>query len=592
MAIAEATPPVEFKRPIGVSRVAQWIRRRALAITMTAILLWIIGIPLVSVILYSFREGSPVAPGAFTLQNYERAYNNPQTYSAFGNTIVYAVVVSVLGIAMATIFAWLIERTDMPGRNFAWIMMLLPIAMPGMLASMAWVLLLSENVGLINILARSVLDVVGIHRETGPFNIYSLAGMIFIEAIRGSTTLFLMMVAAFRLMDPSMEEAATMAGARGTYIFRKVTLGLMVPAILAAAMYALIGNLDDLETPLLIGIPAGVFLLPTLIYFTAAQGANWGLSSAYTTMFLVMTVALVAVYYRIVLKKTGNFATITGKAYRPRRHKLRRWRWPAFGLFVAYFFFTILLPTFVLLWASVLPSYEVPSIAALDRLTFKNYITLFTEPNILDSIKNTVVLAVATATATMGVAFLVSWLVVRQRIRGGLALDAMAFVPHAIPSVAVGVALVAFYLNPWVRWLPIYGTMTIMVLALMTRYMAFSSRTSNSAMAQLGAELEEVAYISGIGRARTFARITLRLLSPAFIAGWIWVAAHAMRNLSVPLLLATKDNQTVATTLYFYWSRKANFSLTSALGICFLLALTAITVFARRFVVAGFSEDD
>ncbi|MDQ3529087.1 MAG: ABC transporter permease subunit, partial [Actinomycetota bacterium] len=154
------------------------------------------------------------------------------------------------------------------------------------------------------------------------------------------------------------------------------------------------------------------------------------------------------------------------------------------------------------------------------------------------------------------------------------------------------VALVAFYLNPWVRWLPIYGTMTIMVLALMTRYMAFSSRTSNSAMAQLGAELEEVAYISGIGRARTFARITLRLLSPAFIAGWIWVAAHAMRNLSVPLLLATKDNQTVATTLYFYWSRKANFSLTSALGICFLLALTAITVFARRFVVAGFSEDD
>ena len=568
-----------------------WIRRHLLSFTITSALLWVVGIPILFVLVFSFLDGNPVFPGNFTLANYQHAYGNPRTYSALGNTLIYASVVTAVSLSMATLFAWLIERTDMPGRNWAWVMMLLPIAMPGMLASMAWILLLSPKVGLVNLMIRGVLGLVGVHLETGPFNVFSLYGMIFVEGVRGSTTLFLLMVAAFRLMDPAMEEAATISGASGWYTFRKVTLRLLTPAILAAGMYAFIGNLDDLETPLLIGVPAGIFLLPTLIYFTASQSSDWGLSSAYTVLFLTVTISMVVFYYRVVVRKAGQFATITGKAYRPRRHRLGKWRWPALGVFFAYFSFAVLLPTFVLIWASLLPQYQVPSMAALDKLSFENYVEMAGSHRILSSAFNSIELGLWTATATMVLAFLVAWLVVRQRVKGGVGLDAIAFVPRAIPSVAIGVSLIIFYLNPAIRWLPVYGTMAIMVLALMAGYMAFASRSANAAMSQLNAELEEAAYVSGVGKVRTLARITFRLLSPAFIAGWIWVFAHALRNLSVPLLLASSNNQTVATTLYYYWSRKADFSLTAALGVSLLFVLIIVAFVGRRFVASGFTRE-
>jgi iron(III) transport system permease protein len=569
-----------------------WARNNYLAVAITLMLLWVVGIPILSVIGFSFRDGTPVAPGNFTLQNYRDAYGNPQTAPALWNTILYAVVVSVVSLALATLFAWLLERTDMPGRNIAWVLMILPIAMPGMLASMAWILMLSENIGLINVMTRSILSVFGVDMESGPFNIYSLEGMIFVEALRGSSTLFLMMVAAFRVMDPALEEAANVAGVKNRQVFRKITIPLVLPALLAASMYAFIGNLDDLDTPLLIGVPAGIFLLPTLIWFTASQNSEWGLSSAYTTIFLIITILMVIIYYRVVLRKVGQFTAITGKGYRPRRMRLGRWRYAALGAFFLYFIVTIALPLIVLIWASVLPAYEVPSWDALQKLTLDNYRELASAPQIVSSAWNTLKLAIFTAFATMILAFLVSWLVVRQRVKGGVALDAMAFIPHAIPSVAVGVALVAFYLNPFTRWTHIYGTIAIMVLALMTRFMAFATRSANSSMTQLGNELEEAGYVSGVGRVKVLMRITFRLLSPAFIAGWIWIAAHAIKNLSIPLLLATPDNGTIATTLYFYWQRKADFSLAAALGVALVAVLAVLAVAARRLIAQGFSAQE
>jgi iron(III) transport system permease protein len=415
--------------------------------------------------------------------------------------------------------------------------------------------------------------------------------MIFIESIRGSTTLFLMMVGAFRLMDPALEEAAQIAGAGRIRTLRRVTLGLMVPALVAAGMYAFLGNLDDFETPLLVGLPAGVFVLPTLIYFTAYQGLEFGLAAGYASMFMLVTVVMVVIYYRVILRNAERYASISGKGFRPRRLGLGPWRYPAFALFALYAFVTIALPLLVLLWASVLPYYEVPYPEILRRVTLANYATVFSEPSILKSMFNTVLLATTTASATMGLAFAVSWVVVRLRVRAGAALDAIAFIPHAIPTAAIGLALVVFYLSPVIRWLPVYGTMWIMVLALMTRYLAFGTRTSNAAMTQIGKELEEQASTSGAGQARTLRRVTFPLLLPAFVAGWIWVFAHTFRNLTVPLMLATPGNETIASTLYSYWERKADFSLASALGVLLIAGMAMTIVVARRFVVRGYTRD-
>ncbi|MET0502889.1 MAG: ABC transporter permease subunit, partial [Candidatus Binatia bacterium] len=443
------------------------------------LLLWVVGAPIVTLLLSSLREGSFISPGPFTLSHYKTVYLSHQTYPALINTLIYAVTVSAISLMLATLFAWLVERTDMPGQNWAWVMMLLPLAMPGVLRSMAWILLLSPKTGIINIWLRFLLGFFGVEMAEGPLDIFTLTGMIFVEALSGTTTLFLLMVGAFRLMDPSMEEAARVSGAGSLTTLRKVTLGLMKPAVLAAAMYAFLGNLDDFEVPLLIGVQAGIYLLPTLIYFTAYMSPSYGLASAYSSIFIIFTVAMVWIYFKVIIKQSERYASITGKGYRPRRISLGRWRWLGLGFFYLFFFVNILLPFLTLVWASLLPSYMAPSWSALQYLTAQNYITLTRQPLIVSAALNTLVLGLISATATMGLAYLVSWLIVRLKVKAGIFLDAAAFIPHAIPTVAIGLALNTFYLHPAVNWIPIYGTIWIMVLALMTRYLAFATRTSN-----------------------------------------------------------------------------------------------------------------
>jgi iron(III) transport system permease protein len=419
-----------------------------------------------------------------------------------------------------------------------------------------------------------------------------MPGMIIVEGLRGSTPLFLMVVSAFRLMDPAMEEAAALSGSGAWHTFRKVTLPLMLPAILAAGMYGLISNLDDIDTALLLGVPAGIFLLPALIFFVG-PGINhdWGLSQAYTSLFVVISLLLVLVYYRVVLRKAGKFASVSGKAFRPRRISLGRWRWVAFGGFFVYFLITIVLPLLILLWASLLPVYKVPARSEFKKISLDNYTSMFTQlPGLKSAIWNTLELAVLAATITMLLAFVVSWLVVRSKVKGRAGIDALVFMPHAIPSVAICMALIAFFLSPSARWIGLYGTIGVMVIAMATRTITFATRTSNSAMTQLGAELEEAAHVNGVGQIKTFLAVTLRLLFPAFLAGWIYIAASASRNLTIPLLLATNDN-TVAKILYLRWFREADFTGTSALGVCLILVLTIAAIFARRIVSAGYSDD-
>ncbi len=567
------------------------LRKHALAFGITALLLWVVAAPIIMLVLSSLREGNFITPGAFTLGNYRTVYLNQMTYPALLNTLIYATAVSAISLTFATIFAWLVERTDMPGTNWAWTMMLLPLAMPGILRSMSWILLLSPRSGIINVYVRDYLSFFGMQLETGPFNIFTLPGMIFVEGMSGSTTLFLLMVGAFRLMDPSMEEAAKISGARTFTTLRRVTLGLMLPAVLAAAMYAFLGNLDDFETPLLIGLQAGIYLLPTLIYFTAYVSPSYGLATAYSSIFIIFTIVMVWIYYRVIIRRADRYASITGKGYRPRRLSLGKWRWLALGLFIAFFTLNIIMPFLTLLWASLLPSYMVPSRAALQYVTLDNFATLINEPSIINSTVNTIILGVVTATGTMALAYMVSWLIVRLKVKGGLLLDGLAFVPHAIPTVSIALALIVLYLHPAVRWLPIYGTIWIMMLALTTRYIAFASRTANSAMTQIHGELEEAARTSGATRFTTLVRITFPLLLPPFIGGWVWVFAHTIRSFSIPLMMATPGNETIAVVMYHFWERKADFSLASTLGVAMLVSVGILTFFSRRFIAQGFTRN-
>lgn len=575
------------------SKLVQWTRavtQNWISILAALILVGVVLFPVVYLVAFSFRLGTPSNPGDWTTANYERVFGQAVTYEVIGNTAIYTVSTLLISLVIAGFFAWLLERTDVPGRNFAWVVMLLPIAMPGMLSAMAWTLLLAEREGWVNIAARGLLSVFGVDLETGPFNVYSMPGMIFVESVRGSTTLFLMLVASFRLMDPALEDAAAMSGVGTLTTLRRVTAPLLKPILLATAMYGLISNLDDFDTPLLIGLPGGVFILSTFIYFTTYLAGDWGLAAVYTAMFLVLTFIMVAVYHRVILRRASGYATVSGKAFSPRRIKLGKWRWPAFGVIAGFASLTIALPLLIILWASLLPTYETPSLAGFGRLTLDNYVALFSDSRIVASFWNSFVLGIASAAATMTLAFLVGWAVVRQQVRGRVLLDALSFIPHAMPSVAIVIALVALYLSPAMGWLPLYGTIALMVMAMMTRYIAFGTRTANGAMIQIDRSLEEAAAVSGVPKGRTLLLITGPLLLPAFIGGAIFVGSHAFRNLTIPLMMASRENETIAVALYLTWYRDADFSLAGAIGVVLTVGLGIVTLVTRRWIMRGYSS--
>jgi iron(III) transport system permease protein len=555
------------------------------------ILLWLIVIPLGQMVLNSFRAGHPAAPGPFTLKNYLVAYTSPLTYRMIFNTLVFAVGGTAITTIIAVLFAWLLERTDMPLQNLCWSLLLIPLAMPGLLFSMAYVFLFLPKSGLLNVFFRDALSHLGMELSEGPINIYSLGGMIFLDGLRGVTTVFLMIVGAFRIMDPAMEEASFASGANHWTTLRRVTLPVLRPALLAAVLYEFASSMESFEAPLVLGLPGRIYVYSTMIYISTRDAIpNYGLGAAFAASYFMLSLGLVYLYQRATVRQSERFATVTGKGYRPHRIKLGRWRYPALALFILYFLFAVVLPLGVLVWTSLLPSYQPPSRAALTRLHWGNYQLIFTEPAILRATWNTLIMTLGAATATVGLAFAVSWLVVRARVRGSMALDGLTFASHAIPGVVIALSFIFLYLQPPFRSLGLYGTVWILVLALVTQYVSFASRTTNAAVMQIHKELEEAGEVSGASRLRILWQITFPLIRPAFIAAWIWVAAHAVRAFSVPLMLAGRANRPLAVMLWHLWDEEQNVAAASALGVVLIVALTLLTFSGRAIITRGFSS--
>jgi iron(III) transport system permease protein len=561
------------------------IRSHAVLIAITAFLVFLVLIPLVRLLLSSFQLGHPAVPSGWSLQNYIAAYTMPRFYEALGTTVLLSAVGTFITLAIAVLFAWLIERTDMPLRNLAWTLILIPMAIPGVLFALGWGLLLSPKTGVINVVLRNSLAWIGIGIDAGPLNIYSLGGLIFLDGLRGVTTIFLMLVGAFRMMDPTLEEAARVAKANGRSTFFGVTLPVLLPAILTAGMYSFISSMDSFEAPLAVGLPAGIFLLSTLIYFTTRMQApiNYGLGAAFSVLYMILMILLL-IGYRRAVRFSDRFSTVTGKGYRPRVISLGRWRYAALGIFVAYFLLTVAAPFAILLWASLLPSYRVPSMQFLSLVTLRNYAEVFSQPHIFSVIWNTLWLMALSATATMVLAFVVSWVIVRTQVRGRAFLDTFLFLPHAIPGIVVALALVMAYLTPPLNQLRIYGTVWIVAMALIAGYIAFATRLMNTAIVQIHKELEHAAYVCGATVTRTMFYITLPLLFPAFAAGWVWVAVHSLRAFSAPLMLASKGNQVFAILMWEYWEA-GEVPMASSLGVLLILVLIPLTLFMRRFIV-------
>jgi iron(III) transport system permease protein len=309
-----------------------------------------------------------------------------------------------------------------------------------------------------------------------------------------------------------------------------------------------------------------------------------GFASAFAACFFPISILLIYLNRKFVAAGIQRFSTITGKGYRPHVIALGKWRYPAFCVFILYTLLTVVAPFLMLAWASLLPSYQVPSSAALQAVSLGNYPRVFGDSRVIESIVNTLFVTAVTATLTMFIALGLAWVVVRSEMRGRGLLDAMSFLPQAIPSVVIAIALIFLYSRPPLGSLPIYGTVWIVILGLTTTYLAFGSRTMNGAIVQVSKELEEAARVSGAGRTKTLLRVTFPLVFPAFASGWIWVAAHAIRAFSIPLILASHDSELIAVRLWNLWET-GDAGEASALGVVFVLTVSALTMAGRWLVV-------
>jgi iron(III) transport system permease protein len=372
---------------------------------------------------------------------------------------------------------------------------------------------------------------------------------------------------------------------------RRITLPLLMPAIFAAGMYSLMVSLDSFELPLIVGLPGRVFVFTTLIYFSA-QGLfppNYGLASAFGMTFLMCGLVLVGLN-RLVIKDPERYSIVTGKGYRPRLVPLGKWRFVAFALVSLYVLLTVVAPLLVLLWVSLLPLYQAPSYKALELVSLKNYLTILNEDLVNSAVINTVLVAVTTATLVLVLAFAISWVVVRLKLRGRAILDGIAFLPQVIPSIIIALAMIILYARPPLSVLPIYGTVWIIALGLTTHYLAFGTRAMNGAIVQVSKELEEAARASGAGRTRMLYRITLPLILPAFVSAWIWVVAHAMRAFSIPLILASSETELISVRLWTMWER-GDAPAAAALGVMLIATLGILTALSRWAVVRITPQD-
>ena len=541
--------------------------------------------PMILLTLGSFSTAAlptDISLSKLSLDNYIDVWTDPATYALFYNTGIYVTGATAFGITLAAALAWLVERTNIPGKIWIYAGVPLTLVLPGLLQAMAWVLLLSPRIGFIN---KFLIDTLGLGIE--PINIYSLGGMIFVEGFRLVPTAFLMMVPLLRSMDPALEEAAAMSGAKPSATLRKVTLGLMLPGLIAVLIYQFITAFEVFEVPGILGMPADIYVFSTKIYAlhrSVTVEPAYGEANALSMIYLL--VAVVATYfYSRVIAKSEKFTIITGKGYRPRLMELGPWKWPAFSLVLLFLLFTIILPFLVFLYVSFLPYLMTPSWEAFQSMTTEFYVEVFNDELIGISVWNTFLMTVVTSTAVVVFSFLISLVVVRSKFLGRRLLDQMAFMPHAIPGIVMGVAFLWVFINADNLGIPIYGGIWSITIAFTVGYIAYGTRAMNAAILQIHKDLEEAAYVSGAVQWRTMWRIFYPLMVPTFVGVWIWVMLHAVRAASLPLILTEgPENQVLAVLVWNMWDEGAGgVQMVGAIGVIMIVLLMAVTVCFRAF---------
>jgi iron(III) transport system permease protein len=538
-----------------------------------------VGISVVIPMIAVFYNAVFPQQGTFSLGAVVELFTRPRTLEAFRNTAILVVGATAFALLQGVLLAWLVTRTNLPHKKLMSIFPIMPLFLPPVVGAVAWVFLLGDNAGLINIALRAILpgDI-----ESGPINIFSLGGMIWVIGLYISPYVYLILQTSFRQYDSSFDEAARIAGSRSFTIMWRITLPILTPAIFAGALLAFVTVLSQFSIPVILGGPPQIPVLTTEIYTELRRYPRDVTSAAWLSAVTIIVTALALYAQRRVLNKgQKRFVTIGGKGARQQPVELGAWRWPAYVLMVMYALITTVAPILALLNVSLRPYWSTDlSLATLTLGNFDKIVNGYSAT--WPSITNSLMLATIGATIGLIMAVLTAYTVRRTTIKGRGLLDYLATLPLAVPATVLGAGLLMVFLYPPFA---LYGTPLLLIIAYVANHLPYGLRSADSAFQQIGSELEESSLVSGSGWWATMRHITIPLIAPALAAGWIFQFVLMSREFSASALLASPQTPVMALVVKDLWDagvmpQLAAFSVIVML-ICFATSIIS-EVIGRR----------
>lgn len=539
-------------------------------LVMAVVICTLILLPIVTMLLRSIQRDR--LGSGLTFEHFQAVVQEPLFLTALRNTLVSAVAAALVATFLGVILAWLVARTDMPGRRVFHALNMVPFFLSPFVGALAWSILASPRSGIINSFAR---DTFGI--ESSLVNIHSLPGLVWVLALFYTPYVYLFCYAPLRQMDPALEDASRASGASWLQTTRRVTVPLILPAIISGFLIAFVTSAEIFDVPILLTAPANIPTLSTVIYQSVQYPPDYNRASAISTVLVTITLLGVWAQRRYISKR--DFTTVTGKGYRPDRIQLRKWRWVAFMFEAGFIITAVALPLFGLFQVSIsklwFGSYRH------DMFTWQHYVYVIRDYSLTQrATTNSLILGVTGATIGVILALLVAYTIYRTKVRWRGALDAITVIPIGVPGIVLALGTLIVWIGT-----PLYGTLGILLLAYLTRFLPYAQRSVSGAILSLSPELENSARTSGASWFMTMKSIVIPLLRSGLATGWILLFVIFIRELSTSVLLYRPGTETMAVALLILSER--NLGDTAAFAV-----LQTILLFAAVLIVSRVSRTE
>jgi len=527
--------------------------------------------PVVIVLWRSLTTGNLGFSVGLTLTNYVRVFGDRDILPMLGNSMVYAGGAAALGTGLGALLAWIVARTNTPGKTLVELMPLYPILMPPIMKNIAWILLLAPRSGILNNMLQQFFGI-----EAQPFNAFSMAGMIWVFGLACVPLGYLFLLPVFLSFDPSLEESAYIAGSKPANTMLKITFPLAIPALFSAFVLNFLRGLRSFETPVLQGVPGNIKVFVSRVYDSMALEFNSGLATAYSIVLVALSVVVLLVYVRAT-RFSERYATITGKGYRVKVIDIGPWKYVTFLTVFLYFLAGIAIPFVVLIVVSMIPYFDYDTFMKFpSNMVFTNYVTVLKHPSFITGLYNSLVLSTTIAVVTVLAGIVMAFTIYRTRAYGTKLFEFIGTLPLAFPPLVLSVGLVIVFLGT-----PLYDSLWALGLGLFVAYFPYAFRNASGSIVNIHKELDEAAWVHGAKWRHVFFKITLPILKPAVGGALFYIFIEAIRNVDVAVLLTSPGKEYGPVTLFEYF-RVGQWAEAAAGGVIYLIILI-IAVSVAKF---------